>query len=83
MHANASPNSATRRRKRATESELLEVIENAARGGSWNAAAWLLERRWAHKYRLYRLPASVIKPEAEPEAKPEPDPFADVVKLAA
>lgn len=71
------------RRRRMTESELIAVIEDAAKGGSWNAAAWLVERRWPERWSKTKGP---IAPEATP---PEPDesgasnPFAEVVDLAA
>ena len=60
-----------------TESELIAVIEDAAQGGSWNAAAWLAERRWPERWckPTARAPAKV-----EPEQEDE-DPFAEVIKL--
>ena len=63
------------RRKRMTEAELVAVVENAAREGSWNAAAWLLERR-------YRTRWGKKQPVPKPAPEPVRDPLAAVVEIA-
>lgn len=75
------PAQSARKRRRMTEDDLIAVVESAAQDGSWNAAAWLLERRWPDRYSKSRGP---IAPEATPLDEPEsgPDPFAEVVDLA-
>jgi hypothetical protein len=59
------------------ESEVVLVIRiaRAAERGSWQAAAWLLERQWPERW---ARPAH-RPPESEP---PLEDPFADVIALA-
>lgn len=66
-------------RRRMTQAELLEIVEESARGGSWNAAAWLLERRWPKRWARM---ASHVKPPAEQKSDGDQDPFAQVVELA-
>jgi hypothetical protein len=65
-----------------TESELVGVIEDAAQAGSWNASAWLLERRWPERWSKSKGP---IAPEATPPEEPEtgskPNPFGEVIDL--
>jgi len=60
-----------------SESQLVASVEGSARDGSWNAAAWLLERRWPERW---------LKP-AERRSKPpspgnDDDAFAEIVALA-
>jgi hypothetical protein len=62
-----------------TEDELIAVIEDAAKGGSWNAAAWLVERRWPEHWSKTRGP---VEPEPEEPDAPGENPFAQVVDLA-
>lgn len=61
-----------------SDADLVAVIEGAAREGSWNAAAWLLERRspeeWSKRGRV-----RPIEPPAEPEA-PD-DPMAEIIDI--
>jgi hypothetical protein len=76
---NADPARRTRKRRRMTEDELIEVIEDAAKAGSWNAAAWLVERRWPEHWSKTKGP---IAPEATPPEPVPGDPFAEVVDLA-
>jgi hypothetical protein len=79
MTANPEGN---RRRRSLSERELELVIHEAARGGSWNAAAWLLERKWPIRWATW----STRKPPADMSAPPEPEPdedrFGEVVALA-
>ena len=58
-----------------TEAELVDVVEAAARDGYWNAAAWLLERRYRARWgkKLSPKPAAL---------EPMKDPLAEVVKIA-
>jgi hypothetical protein len=76
----------TRRARRAmSEAQLIGVVEDSARDGSWNAAAWLLERRWPERWlKLSSRPsaAAPIPEPPEPLEPDDPDPFADVVELA-
>ena len=58
-----------------TEAQLVEVVMDAAEAGSWNAAAWILERRYPERW---------LKLTARPQA-PEPqehDRFEAVIQLA-
>jgi len=65
-----------------SESQLLAVVEASARAGSWNAAAWLLERRWPERW-VKPSARTVATPAPERDLEPdEPDPFADVVDIA-
>jgi hypothetical protein len=62
-----------------TESELIGVVEDAARDGSWNAAAWLVERRWPERW---MKPGTRPLPAPEkPEETPD-DPIGGVIELA-
>jgi hypothetical protein len=63
-----------------TERELVEVIEAAAQGGSWNAAAWLLERRWPERWN--RSAQRAAEERGEPQDESAEDPFGRVVALA-
>jgi hypothetical protein len=70
----------TSRRRALSESQLLAVVEDSARDGSWNAAAWLLERRWPERW---------VKPSSRPTATPERqhkdgerDQLAEIIDLA-
>lgn len=64
-----------------TESELVAVIEEAAEGGSWNAAAWLVERRWPERWLKPTTRPSASTDAVEAEREPE-DPFGAVIDLA-
>jgi hypothetical protein len=59
-----------------SEAQLVAFVEGSARSGSWNAAAWLLERRWPERW---------LKP-AERRSKPPPgdndDAFAEIIELS-
>lgn len=59
-----------------TERQLVAVVEDAAREGSWNAAAWLLERKWPERW------AKRAKPKPAPEREKPADPFAEIDELA-
>jgi hypothetical protein len=67
-------------RLRAAEPGLVAVLVNAAQRGSWQSAAWLLERidpsRWAKPSRTRAL-------EERPRVPLADDPFAEVDQLAA
>jgi len=66
-----------------SESQLVVLVEDSAREGSWNAAAWLLERRWPERW--VRPSARTVVPTTAPErdlSADEPDPFADVVDIS-
>lgn len=43
------------------EDELLGLIRDTARGGTWQAAAWLLERRMPKKYALRKPEAPSVE----------------------
>jgi hypothetical protein len=66
-----------RRRRTMSESQLVAAVEESARSGSWNAAAWLLERRWPQRW---------LKPTDRRSKPPSPednhDPFAEIIELA-
>ena len=60
-----------------SESQLVAAVEDSARDGSWNAAAWLLERRWPERW---------LKPTERQSKPPSPrdndDAFAEIRGLA-
>ena len=58
-----------------SESQLIAVVEDAARRGSWNAAAWLLERRFPERW-LKATERRLPKPSDEDKA------FAEIIELA-
>ena len=58
---------------------MLDVIQDAARKGTWQAAAWVMERRYPKQFALRRPePASVAVTPAEADAL-----IAEAAKLAA
>lgn len=58
---------------------MLDVIQNAAKSGTWQAAAWVMERRYPKQFALRRPePASVAVTPAEADAL-----IAEAAKLAA
>jgi transposase len=67
-----------------SESVLVARIGQAAAKGSWQAAAWLLERRWPERWMkpterpIGDAPAAA----ADDDSDLDQDPFADVVDLA-
>jgi transposase len=67
-----------------SESLLVARVGQAAAKGSWQAAAWLLERRWPERW---MKPTERPLPEAAPtpaadERDLDQDPFAEIVDLA-
>ncbi|MBO0712802.1 MAG: hypothetical protein J2P47_16135 [Acetobacteraceae bacterium] len=62
-----------------TESQLIAVIEDAALDGSWNAAAWLVERRWPERWSKRPTPAMRASMKAKDG---DADPFAEIIDLA-
>jgi transposase len=67
-----------------SESVLVARIGQAAAKGSWQAAAWLLERRWPERWMkpTERPIGDVPAAAAADERDLDQDPFADVVDLA-
>ena len=67
-----------------SESVLVARIGAAAAKGSWQAAAWLLERRWPERWMKPTERPIGDAPAAAPadERDLDKDPFADVVDLA-
>ena len=67
-----------------SESVLVARIGAAAAKGSWQAAAWLLERRWPERWMkpTERPLPEASTPAAQDERDLDQDPFADVVDLA-
>jgi hypothetical protein len=55
------------------------MVEASARDGSWNSAAWLLERRWPERW---------VKPSSRTTATPERhddterDPIAEIIDIS-
>jgi hypothetical protein len=75
---------AVERARAESESVLVARIGQAAAKGSWQAAAWLLERRFPERW---MKPTERPLPEAAPgptedDRDLDQDPFADVVELA-
>lgn len=65
-----------------SETVLVARIAGAANKGSWQAAAWLLERRFPERWmKPTERPLPDTPAQPEPAAADE-DPFADVVSLA-
>ena len=64
-----------------SESQLIAVVEDAARRGSWNAAAWLLERRFPERW-LKATERRLPKPPREPKPSDEDKAFAEIIELA-
>jgi Helix-turn-helix domain of resolvase len=68
-----------------SESVLVARIGQAAAKGSWQAAAWLLERRFPERWMKPTerpLPEAPAAPDAGDERDFDKDPFADVIELA-
>lgn len=65
-----------------SESQFVAVVEESARDGSWNAAAWLLERRFPERWLK-----PTERPLPKPPRKPKPSDadnraFAEIIELA-
>jgi transposase len=58
---------------------LVGVIAAAAQRGSWQSAAWILERRWPERW---ARPPQRTAPENVPPAPAAGDPFAEIDMLA-
>jgi transposase len=73
---------AVERARAESESVLVARIGQAAAKGSWQAAAWLLERRFPERWMKPTERPLPDAPAAEDERDLDKDPFAEVVELA-
>lgn len=67
------------------EGEALNVaaIAREARGGNWQAAAWMLERQWPERWARPSQREHYIDRLSDVPVRPEDDPFSELDELAA
>jgi hypothetical protein len=59
------------------------IIGREARGGNWQAAAWMLERQWPERWARPSHREQYIDRLADVRVRPEVDPFSELDELAA
>lgn len=86
LRISASASSLRERVERARaegEAHNVAIIAREARGGNWQAAAWMLERQWPERWARPSQREAYIDRLADVPVRPDDDPFSELDELAA